>query len=235
MDCRINLVGIFFCELSFKSLFQWLKTIFTDCFKLLVIHVFLWFRDQYDNFSEVLQKLESSPECQALSLHSFLMLPMQRITRLPLLVDAMLSRLHPEDDEYNICELALAALNKVWFLCNICFLKVWYIIFNINSNSIQESIICLKFLQVVQDCNEGARRMERMEEILILSRQLEFPKEIKPIPIISSTRWLVRCGEVTQLLCRGEDVRLTFGKRFSKITLHLYLFTDLLVVTKKKR
>lgn len=44
------------------------------------------------------------------------MLPMQRITRLPLLIDAVLTRLDPQDDEYNTCRLALATLNKVSLL-----------------------------------------------------------------------------------------------------------------------
>lgn len=64
-------------------------------------------------FSEVLLQLESNPICQSLSLHSFLMLPMQRITRLPLLIDAVLTRLHQTDNEYGTCQLALATLNKV--------------------------------------------------------------------------------------------------------------------------
>ncbi|XP_049860841.1 rho guanine nucleotide exchange factor 26-like isoform X3 [Schistocerca gregaria] len=155
-------------------------------------------KEQHGKFAEALKKLESSPGCQMLTLHSFLMLPMQRITRLPLLVDAVLAKLDPEDSEYRSCEIALAALNKV-----------------------------------VHECNEGARRMERMEEILILSRQLEFGRDVRPLPIISSSRWLVRSGEVTQLVWRGDD-KLTFGKRLGKIPLHLFLFTDLLIVTKKK-
>lgn len=48
-----------------------------------------------------------------LSLHSFLMLPMQRITRLPLLLDAVLSKLKPNDDEYDSWKMTLALLNKV--------------------------------------------------------------------------------------------------------------------------
>ncbi|XP_047112371.1 LOW QUALITY PROTEIN: rho guanine nucleotide exchange factor 26-like [Schistocerca piceifrons] len=155
-------------------------------------------KEQHGKFAEALKKLESSPGCQMLTLHSFLMLPMQRITRLPLLVDAVLAKLDAQDSEYRSCEIALAALNKV-----------------------------------VHECNEGARRMERMEEILILSRQLEFGREVRPLPIISSSRWLVRSGEVTQLVWRGDD-KLTFGKRLGKIPLHLFLFTDLLIVTKKK-
>lgn len=70
-------------------------------------------REQNAKFAEVLVQLESNPVCQSLSLHSFLMLPMQRITRLPLLIDAVLTRLDQTDDEYSTCQLALATLNKV--------------------------------------------------------------------------------------------------------------------------
>lgn len=41
------------------------------------------------------------------------MIPMQRITRWPLLVDAVLKRLSPQDSEYISCQYALATLNKV--------------------------------------------------------------------------------------------------------------------------
>jgi neuronal guanine nucleotide exchange factor len=70
-------------------------------------------------FSEALLQLESNPICHSLSLHSFLMLPIQRITRLPLLIDAVLTRLDQTDDEYTTCQLALATLNKVSAACNV--------------------------------------------------------------------------------------------------------------------
>lgn len=53
-----------------------------------------------------------------LSLHSFLMLPMQRITRLPLLVDAVFSKLKDDDDEFESWKMTLAILNKVFFFQN---------------------------------------------------------------------------------------------------------------------
>jgi len=45
------------------------------------------------------------------------MLPMQRITRLPLLVGAILSQMDSTDNslEYQMCELTLASLNSVSF------------------------------------------------------------------------------------------------------------------------
>ncbi|KAF4527013.1 hypothetical protein B566_EDAN001560 [Ephemera danica] len=149
-------------------------------------------------FSEALTKLEAAPECQSLSLHSFLMLPMQRVTRLPLLMDAVIRRLSARDAEYETCKNALFTLNKV-----------------------------------VQDCNEGARCMERMEEMLLLSRQLEFREDVRAVPLISSTRWLVRSGELTQLTWR-DDAKLTFGRRLGKVPVCVFLFTDLLVVAKRK-
>ena len=50
------------------------------------------------------------------------MLPMQRITRLPLLIDAVLTRLDQTDDEYTTCQLALATLNKVSAACSVASL-----------------------------------------------------------------------------------------------------------------
>ncbi|XP_042242574.1 uncharacterized protein LOC121879853 isoform X2 [Homarus americanus] len=155
-------------------------------------------KENNPRFLEVLNRLESSPVCQSLAMHSFLMLPMQRITRLPLLVDAIFHRLEYGTSMWNEYKVALATLTKI-----------------------------------VAECNEGARKMERMEEMLILSRQLDF-REVKAIPLISASRWLVKKGELTRLTCRENDVKLTFGKRISKCTLYFFLFTDLLVVTKKK-
>lgn len=41
------------------------------------------------------------------------MLPMQRVTRLPLLMDAVLKNLNNEDLEYHACARALVTLNNV--------------------------------------------------------------------------------------------------------------------------
>ena len=65
---------------------------------------------------ETLRDLESSPVCQSLAMHSFLMLPMQRVTRLPLLVEAIYKRLQSaerSEEECETCKLALDTINKV--------------------------------------------------------------------------------------------------------------------------
>merc|ERR1712223_764435 len=69
-------------------------------------------------FVESLKELESSPVCQSLKMQSFLMLPMQRITRLPLLIDAIFSRLDSNSSEFEVCREALEIINKVVHECN---------------------------------------------------------------------------------------------------------------------
>ncbi|RXG71356.1 Rho guanine nucleotide exchange factor 26, partial [Armadillidium vulgare] len=158
-------------------------------------------RDLKENnprFVEVLGRLEMSPVCQSLAMQSFLMLPMQRVTRLPLLIDAIFNRLEYGSPQWQECKLALASLQKI-----------------------------------VAECNEAARKMERMEEMLLISLQLDF-REVKAIPLISASRWLVKKGELTRLTWREGDAKLTFGRKILKHSLYFFLFTDLLVVTKKK-
>lgn len=70
-------------------------------------------RDNSPQFVEVLTKLEAAPICQSLAMHSFLMLPMQRITRLPLLIDAIFHRLEYGSPQWREAKLALATLTKV--------------------------------------------------------------------------------------------------------------------------
>ncbi|XP_014241978.1 uncharacterized protein LOC106662418 [Cimex lectularius] len=71
-----------------------------------------------NSFLEALNSLESSPKCHSLSLYSFLLLPMQRITRMPLLLDAILTKLVPSDPEYDSCKMALTKLSKIVHNCN---------------------------------------------------------------------------------------------------------------------
>ncbi|XP_077511830.1 ephexin isoform X2 [Amblyomma americanum] len=141
-----------------------------------------------------LRELEAALQCQGLRLHSFLLLPMQRVTRLPLLVDALLRHVPNSAAARD----ALGALN-----------------------------------QVVADCNEGARKMARMEEMLHLSRALEF-RECRAVPLISSSRWLVKRGPLVRVSL--DSRRRTWGRlvRCARHSLHLFLFTDLLLVTRRK-
>lgn len=71
------------------------------------------FRQNNSSFNAVLSHLETDAECQSLTLYSFLMLPMQRITRLRLLFETMLTLLATDDSEFTACQKTLDILSKV--------------------------------------------------------------------------------------------------------------------------
>lgn len=68
------------------------------------------------SFKETLDVLENDPVCCGLTIHSFLMLPMQRITRLPLLIDAVMTKLKAHDEEFDDWKMTMAIANKVNYL-----------------------------------------------------------------------------------------------------------------------
>ncbi|KAM5255795.1 rho guanine nucleotide exchange factor 5-like [Ctenodactylus gundi] len=70
------------------------------------------------SFREVLEKLESDPICQRLSLKSFLILPFQRITRLKLLLQNILKRTQPGSSEEAEATKAHHALEVLIRDCN---------------------------------------------------------------------------------------------------------------------
>lgn len=125
---------------------------------------------------------------------SFLILPMQRVTRLPLLMDTICEKTTKETAEYYKACWAFKAISKL-----------------------------------VKSCNDGARRMERTEQMYTIQKQMEFGK-IKPFPLVSSSRWLKKSGE---LAVYTDDLSI-FRKAFSFKSYYLFLFNDVLIVTKKK-
>ncbi|KAM9734222.1 rho guanine nucleotide exchange factor 26-like [Menidia menidia] len=144
-------------------------------------------------FKDVLTRIEGHPECRSLPMISFLILPMQRITRLPLLMDTICQKMPKDSAQYEQCKKGLQAVSKV-----------------------------------VRKCNEGARRMERTEMMFTINLQLEF--KIKPFPLVSSSRWMVKRGELTAFV---EDSGL-FLKRTSRQQVYFFLFNDVFIVTRKK-
>lgn len=75
--------------------------------------LFRVFRIENKEFTDILIKLETAPECHGYSLQSFLTLPMQRVTRLPLLLQAIQRRLDIGTEEFSSCRAALSSLNQV--------------------------------------------------------------------------------------------------------------------------
>ncbi|MBN3306779.1 ARHGG factor, partial [Amia calva] len=145
-------------------------------------------------FKEVLKKIEISEECGGLPMISFLILPMQRVTRLPLLMDTICQKTPPETVEYSAAVWALKDISKL-----------------------------------VKKCNDGAKRMERTEQMYTIQNQMEFGK-IKPFPLISASRWLLKRGELA--VCTEEPS--IFRKAFSNKSYYLFLFNDVLIITRKK-
>ncbi|XP_028394299.1 rho guanine nucleotide exchange factor 5-like isoform X2 [Dendronephthya gigantea] len=153
-------------------------------------------------FSEAMDKLERDSRVFGLSLQSFLVLPMQRVTRYPLLVDAIVRRCEPGHKEYYKTDGALKAVN-----------------------------------QVVHKCNEGARKEERKEEMIQIDKIIAFMK-MNPIKLVTDDRWLLRRGPIQLLEVESKStLSNTLRGRFRKYRvkpIYLFLFSDLLVVTKKK-
>uniref|UniRef100_A0A8C2KUV4 Rho guanine nucleotide exchange factor (GEF) 16 n=1 Tax=Cyprinus carpio TaxID=7962 RepID=A0A8C2KUV4_CYPCA len=145
-------------------------------------------------FRETLKRIEGSEACGGLPMISFLILPMQRITRLPLLLDTICQKTPKETAEYFAACWAFKAISKL-----------------------------------VKCCNDGARRMERTEQMYTIQKQMEFGK-IKPFPLVSSSRWLKKSGE---LAVYTDDLSI-FRKAISIKSYYLFLFNDVLIVTKKK-
>ncbi|XP_026579060.1 rho guanine nucleotide exchange factor 16 isoform X2 [Pseudonaja textilis] len=69
-------------------------------------------------FKESLKRIERMPECGSLPLISFLILPMQRVTRLPLLLDTVCQKTPVNTAAYRATTQALKAISKVVKKCN---------------------------------------------------------------------------------------------------------------------
>ncbi len=84
-------------------------------------------------FREYLRRLETDKICQNLSMQSFLLLPMQRITRLPLLILAILNRTPLDHPDHDIVENTLRSVQTVSLMCTLvhhvyvcgCLLSHW--------------------------------------------------------------------------------------------------------------
>ena len=60
-------------------------------------------------------------------------------------------------------------------------------------------------------------------------------RQVPWLYLVTPSRWLVRQTTVTRLCWREAQEKITWGRRVSKVRIHLLLFTDLLLVCKKKR
>ncbi|KAM6908944.1 uncharacterized protein arhgef15b [Xenentodon cancila] len=83
--------------------------------------------------------------------------------------------------------------------------------------------------KIIDECNTEVGKMRQVEELIYVSKTLEFDK-LKAIPIISQNRYLEKKGEL-QEMSKGATL---FSMKGKFIPVHLFLFNDLLVIAAKK-
>ncbi|XP_026863542.2 ephexin-1 [Electrophorus electricus] len=81
--------------------------------------------------------------------------------------------------------------------------------------------------KVLEACNREVGKMKQMEELVHIANKTAF--QCKSLPLVSSSRWLVKEGDMVQL---SLNENIFSQKRISSV--HLFLFNDLLLVTTKK-
>lgn len=75
--------------------------------------------------------------------------------------------------------------------------------------------------------------MERTEQLLELERRLVYKDgDLKRIPLVNNSRYLVKRGTLLQLVDRSAKGLLQTRQKARSI--HIFLFSDMLMITKKK-
>lgn len=143
------------------------------------------------DFKNLLDVLINREGSRRLTLDAFLTAPMQRITKLPLLMRTILDKVEDGTEEHAQCKEAFEAASKIATVCD----------------------------EVVEE-------KKKLEALLLVSKELEFADATKSIPIVHPQR---------SLTSRANVHHFAFLDRATKKEkLHLILFSDLLLVTKKK-
>ncbi|XP_041836219.1 rho guanine nucleotide exchange factor 19 [Melanotaenia boesemani] len=82
--------------------------------------------------------------------------------------------------------------------------------------------------EIVTECDEGVKKMKRLEELLCLETRLDFGN-IKSVPLVISTRFLILQGPMKLLTLES-----TSSSGMSFMDIYLHLFNDLLIISSKK-
>ena len=80
-------------------------------------------------------------------------------------------------------------------------------------------------------CNDGARQMDRTEQLHEIHKKLDFGK-LKPFPIVSISRQLERRGILVRL---QVEQKLLGKQKIKKKPLYVFVFTDYILITKRKK
>ncbi|CAH8472482.1 unnamed protein product [Schistosoma bovis] len=154
-------------------------------------------------FVEAVRSIQQQPSCGFLDLNSFLLLPMQRVTRLRLLLTAILHYAPKNGVTYQSGLVALASIEKL-----------------------------------ISKCDSEKARMEQKERLVEICRRLEYKYDAKSLA--TESRTLVKEGDL-RLLTMTNVQGSGFHRRFSSIRkpkatiATLFLFSDYLLITKKRR
>ncbi|VDL88677.1 unnamed protein product [Schistocephalus solidus] len=184
---------------------------------------------QREDFQKVLARLHAHSDVGKNHLDSFLALPMQRLTRLKLLVEVIQKLQHCvlRDAEGSqgtgSTDTMVSGSNTARPQLRI-------------TKEQQESVeIALRELKRLLSESENAKQlMDQKARLLMLSNSLEFPETVKRIAI--SDKALIKEGE---LKCASFDGKASvlfkkLGRRKPE-SLYLILFDDILMVTKRKK
>jgi neuronal guanine nucleotide exchange factor len=89
---------------------------------------------------------------------------------------------------------------------------------------------------LVQQCNEGARLLERTEQLLEIERRLVYKSaDLKRIPLVQKTRHVVKSGLLTQFIEQRYRPKLNMLQTKQKSRqLYVFLFNDLILIASKK-
>ncbi|CAH8451483.1 unnamed protein product [Dicrocoelium dendriticum] len=153
-------------------------------------------------FLEAMRQVQSQPDCAFLDLNSFLLLPMQRVTRLRLLTSTVLRYAPKNTTVYRGGLVALAALERF-----------------------------------ISECDAKKSYMEQKERLIQLTQLFEYNSTTKTVA--TESRRLIKEGEL-RLVTVSRHSGSAFQRKLSGIlrqkvvNASLFLFSDLLVIAKKR-
>lgn len=153
-------------------------------------------------FLEAMRQVQSQPDCAFLDLNSFLLLPMQRVTRLRLLTSTVLRYAPRNTAVYRGGLVALAALERF-----------------------------------LSECDAKKSYMEQKERLIQLTQLFEYNSTTKTVA--TESRRLIKEGKL-RLVTVSRHSGSAFQRKLSGIlrqkivNASLFLFSDLLVIAKKR-
>ncbi|XP_037744652.2 uncharacterized protein LOC119564969, partial [Chelonia mydas] len=90
-----------------------------------------------------------------------------------------------------------------------------------------DALACVS--QIIEECNSEVGRMRQMEELIEIAGRIDFDR-LKAVPIVSQGRRLEKQGGLAEVLPRGS----LFGSKPRTVPIHLLLFSDLLLLTRRR-